>query len=120
MFRFTVTAREQSGAARTGLLETAHGRVETPAFFPVATRAAVRGLPWSMVRELGAQAVLNNTYHLYLRPGSGLIRQLGGLHRFSGWPGPQFRCFLEKLDKFLMVPSCHWPYLLLLFYTIGF
>lgn len=88
MFGFTVTSREKSGAARTGLLETAHGRVETPAFFPVGTRAAVKGLPWSMVRDLGAQAVLNNTYHLYLRPGSGLVRQLGGLHRFSGWDRP--------------------------------
>jgi len=88
MFRFTVTAREENGAARCGRLETAHGAIDTPAFFPVGTRAAVKGLPWSMVRELGAQAVLNNTYHLYLRPGSGLVRQLGGLHRFSGWDRP--------------------------------
>ncbi len=88
MFSFTVTAREKNCAARTGVMETAHGRVETPAFFPVGTRAAVKGLPWSMVRDLGAQAVLNNTYHLYLRPGSGLIQRLGGLHRFSGWDRP--------------------------------
>jgi queuine tRNA-ribosyltransferase len=86
MFSFTVTATD--GPARTGVMETPHGSVETPAFFPVATRAAVKGLPWWMVRELGAQAVLNNTYHLYLRPGSGLIQRLGGLHRFSGWDRP--------------------------------
>ncbi len=88
MFSFKVTARDGITAARAGRLETAHGTVETPAFFPVGTRAAVKGLPWEMVRELGAQAVLNNTYHLYLRPGSGLIQGLGGLHSFSGWDRP--------------------------------
>ena len=76
------------GKARLGLLKTPHGDVPTPAFMPVGTRASVKGLPPFLLREAGARIVLSNTFHLGLRPGSALIRELGGLHRFMGWDGP--------------------------------
>ena len=76
------------GAARRGRLTTPHGVVETPVFMPVGTRATVKSLTPDDVRESGAQIVLANTYHLFLRPGHALIRELGGLHRFMGWDGP--------------------------------
>ncbi len=85
-FAFTLTGRD--GQARTGRLETPHGTVETPAFMPVGTRGAVRGVTQRALEEAGAQIVLANTYHLYLRPGDDLIADRGGLHRFIGWPGP--------------------------------
>jgi queuine tRNA-ribosyltransferase len=78
----------RSGSARRGRLLTPHGVVETPAFFPVGTHGAVRGLTPSDLRALGVQGVLANTYHLHLRPGDELIERLGGLHRFMGWRGP--------------------------------
>jgi queuine tRNA-ribosyltransferase len=71
--------------ARAGCLTTAHGVVQTPAFMPVGTRAAVTGLTAQELRELGAEMILGNTYHLALRPGPEAMRQLGGLHRFMGW-----------------------------------
>jgi queuine tRNA-ribosyltransferase len=73
---------------RAGLLTTPHGVVETPIFMPVGTQATVKGLTPEMVRDAGAQIILGNTYHLALRPGDELIRDLGGLHRFMNWPGP--------------------------------
>ena len=76
------------GAARRGRLTTPHGVVETPVFMPVGTRATVKSLTPDDVRASGAQIVLANTYHLFLRPGHALIRELGGLHRFMGWDGP--------------------------------
>jgi queuine tRNA-ribosyltransferase len=76
------------GAARAGVLRTAHGEVRTPVFMPVGTKATVKTLHPDEVRDLGAQIVLGNTYHLHFRPGSELIRDLGGLHRFMGWDGP--------------------------------
>jgi queuine tRNA-ribosyltransferase len=76
------------GHARAGLLHTPHGAVETPAFMPVGTQATVKGLTPEMVRDAGAQIILGNTYHLTLRPGDELIRDLGGLHAFMNWPGP--------------------------------
>lgn len=78
----------RDGAARTGRVQTAHGCFDTPAFMPVATQATVKGILPAQLREIGAQIVLANAYHLAVRPGSGLIRQLGGLHRFMGWKGP--------------------------------
>lgn len=84
--RFTVHAR--SGHARVGTVETPHGSFETPAFMPVGTRASVKGVLPHMVRQTGAEVLLNNTYHLMLRPGSELIRRLGGVHRFMNWDGP--------------------------------
>jgi len=78
----------RSGSARQGRLTTPHGVVETPAFMPVGTQGAVKGLLHRDLHELGASILLSNTYHLYLRPGDGLIARLGGLHAFIGWPGP--------------------------------
>jgi len=75
-------------AARTGLIRTAHGAVETPAFMPVATQGTVKSLSPADLRSAGAQIVLANTYHLFLRPGHDVVRELGGLHRFMAWGGP--------------------------------
>jgi queuine tRNA-ribosyltransferase len=76
------------GAARTGRLTTPHGVVRTPAFMPVGTAGAMKGMHWREVREAGADIVLGNTYHLMLRPGAERIAALGGLQRFTGWGGP--------------------------------
>jgi len=75
------------GAARAGRLTTAHGVVETPIFMPVGTHATVKALGPDDLRAAGAQIVLANTYHLFLRPGHDLVKELGGLHRFMGWDG---------------------------------
>jgi queuine tRNA-ribosyltransferase len=83
---FCVTHRD--GAARCGELVTSHGRVETPAFMPVGTRGAVKAVTHRDLIDLGAQILLANTYHLFLRPGDTLIARAGGLHRFMSWPGP--------------------------------
>jgi queuine tRNA-ribosyltransferase len=83
---FTLTATE--GAARAGVLRTAHGDVPTPAFMPVGTKATVKGLEPVRLRELGAAILLGNTYHLHFRPGEETVAELGGLHRFMGWDGP--------------------------------
>src|SRR6188768_4536044 len=76
------------GAARTGRLTTPHGVVGTPAFMPVGTTGAMKGMHWREVREAGADIVLGNTYHLMLRPGAERIAALGGLQKFTGWNGP--------------------------------
>ncbi|HWL18529.1 MAG TPA: tRNA guanosine(34) transglycosylase Tgt [Bradyrhizobium sp.] len=76
------------GPARTGRLATPHGVVRTPAFMPVGTAGAMKGVHWREVREAGADIVLGNTYHLMLRPGAERIASLGGLQRFTGWNGP--------------------------------
>jgi queuine tRNA-ribosyltransferase len=85
-FDFTIDATD--GRARRGLLMTPHGAIETPVFAPVGTQATVKAMQPRDLRELGASLILSNTYHLYLRPGDELIRDLGGLHRFMGWDGP--------------------------------
>jgi queuine tRNA-ribosyltransferase len=82
---FEIRARE--GAARTGLIETGHGPISTPAFVPLATRGSVKSLDASEVAELGYEIVLGNTFHLMLLPGGERIAGLGGLHRFMGWEG---------------------------------
>lgn len=82
---FRVLSRDFHTAARVGELGTAHGVVETPVFMPVGTQATVKSLTPDDLREIGAGIILGNTYHLYLRPGSTLIEQLGGLHRFMAW-----------------------------------
>jgi len=74
------------GAARLGRLTTPHGVVETPVFMPVGTLASVKAVSQDILEELGVQILLGNTYHLYLRPGVGQVRELGGLHRFMAWP----------------------------------
>jgi queuine tRNA-ribosyltransferase len=86
VFTFSLTATD--GRARTGAFSTPHGIVETPAFMPVGTQATVKALDPDDLRAVGAQMLLANAYHLHLRPGAELIRQLGGLHRFMGWDGP--------------------------------
>jgi queuine tRNA-ribosyltransferase len=78
----------RDGEARTGVLTTPHGVVRTPAFMPVGTAGAMKGMHWREVRESGADIVLGNTYHLMLRPGAERIAALGGLQRFTGWGGP--------------------------------
>src|ERR1043166_2592903 len=83
---FEVTATD--GAARAGILRTAHGDVPTPVFMPVGTKATVKSLHPDEVRAAGARILLGNTYHLHFRPGEDLIAELGGLHRFMGWDGP--------------------------------
>jgi queuine tRNA-ribosyltransferase len=83
---FEVTATD--GAARAGVLRTAHGDVPTPAFMPVGTKASVKSLHPDEVRDAGAHILLGNTYHLHFRPGADLIAELGGLHAFMGWDGP--------------------------------
>jgi len=83
---FQLLHRDQH--ARAGLLNTPHGPVETPTFMPVGTQGTVKGLTSEMVRAAGAQIILGNTYHLALRPGDELIRDLGGLHKFMHWDGP--------------------------------
>jgi len=77
-----------SGAARSGYYQTPHGGFETPNFMPVGTRASVKGVPYHLLRDLGAQVTLVNTYHLWLRPGEDLIDRMGGIQRFTGWNGP--------------------------------
>jgi queuine tRNA-ribosyltransferase len=83
---FDVTHRD--GLARRGRLRLPHGVVETPAFMPCGTRGAVKAVTMDTVRALGAEIVLANTYHLYLRPGADLIARVGGLHAFMGWDRP--------------------------------
>lgn len=85
MFDFTVESLCAGTAARAGLLSTPHGLVHTPVFMPVGTQATVKTLSPDELRELGAECILSNTYHLHLRPGSEVIARLGGLHRFMGW-----------------------------------
>ncbi|MBA3787579.1 MAG: tRNA guanosine(34) transglycosylase Tgt [Actinobacteria bacterium] len=83
---FSVVATD--GAARAGILRTAHGEVRTPAFMPVGTKGTVKSLDPDELRAVGSQIILGNTYHLHFRPGDELIAELGGLHVFSGWDGP--------------------------------
>ena len=85
-FAFEVEARD--GAARAGRLTTPHGVVETPCFMPVGTKATVKAVEPRELRELGAQIVLGNTYHLYFRPGTEVVAAHGGLHGFMQWDGP--------------------------------
>jgi queuine tRNA-ribosyltransferase len=85
-FSFRLIATD--GAARTGEMTTAHGVVHTPAFMPVGTQAAVKGVHHDDVRAAGAELLLANTYHLMLRPSAERVAALGGLHAFMGWPGP--------------------------------
>jgi len=85
---FTLLHSDTSTAARRGRLTTRHGIVETPIFMPVGTQGTVKAVTPVHLREIGAQIILGNTYHLNLRPGSERIRDLGGLHRFMGWDGP--------------------------------
>lgn len=84
--KFSATAKD--GAARRGVLTTPHGKFRTPAFIPVGTQATVKSLDTDDLRRVKAEIVLSNTYHLYLRPGTPLIKRLGGIHQFMDWNGP--------------------------------
>jgi queuine tRNA-ribosyltransferase len=83
---FSVTAKR--GNARAGVLSTPHGDIQTPAFIPVGTKAGVKGVLPEQLKALGSQAVLANTYHLYLQPGEQVVKNAGGLGKFMGWKGP--------------------------------
>ncbi|MBI2511533.1 MAG: tRNA guanosine(34) transglycosylase Tgt [Opitutae bacterium] len=85
---FDLLKTDTATAARRGRLRTRHGVIETPIFMPVGTQGTVKALTPAQLREIGAQIILGNTYHLSLRPGSELVRELGGLHAFMGWDGP--------------------------------
>lgn len=78
----------KSGLARCGVLSTRHGEIQTPIFMPVGTQATVKGMTPDQLTAIDAQIILGNTYHLNLRPGSGLVQEMGGLHRFMGWDKP--------------------------------
>ncbi|MEH0109405.1 tRNA guanosine(34) transglycosylase Tgt [Tersicoccus sp. MR15.9] len=94
-FSFRVTARlnettSSTAAGRTGVIDTPHGQIRTPAFIPVGTQAAVKAVLPESIADLGGQAVLANAYHLYLQPGADIVDEAGGLGRFMNWPGPTF------------------------------
>ena len=88
MFKFEIDMKDTDSGARNGRFHTPHGILTTPVFAPVGTAATVKALRPSDLQELGATLILSNTYHLYLRPGDELIRDLGGLHTFMGWDDP--------------------------------
>lgn len=85
---FERVASDPSSSARAGIIQTAHGPIETPAFAPVASQGAVKALPHKEIEVLGAQLLLSNAYHLFLRPGVDAVRALGGLHKFISWSKP--------------------------------
>lgn len=85
-FTYSITARQ--GRARAGIFRTPHGDLPTPIFAPVGTQATVKAVTPAQLEEIGANLVLSNTYHLYLRPGADLVAEMGGLHEFMRWPHP--------------------------------
>ena len=85
---FELLASDQHSKARRGRLKTAHGMIDTPAFMPVGTQGSVKGVSPRELRELNAQIILGNTYHLFVRPGLDVIKHFGGLHNFMSWDGP--------------------------------
>ncbi len=85
---FKIEKKLKNNLGRAGILQTPHGDILTPAFVPVGTKASVKALTPEQVLDLGAEAILANTYHLYLQPGDELVAQAGGLHKFMNWPGP--------------------------------
>src|ERR1700735_5392907 len=87
-FHMPFHIEKTAGAARLGRMLTPHGEIETPVFMPVGTVASVKGVPQDVLEELGVQILLNNTYHLYLRPGVEMVRKLGGLQKFMAWDHP--------------------------------
>ena len=86
--KFEILAKDTNTSARLGRLTTPHGVIDTPAFMPVGTAGTVKGVTPEEVRDSGAQIILGNTFHLYLRPGTDVINKFGGLHNFMGWDGP--------------------------------
>lgn len=88
--KFTIEKELTNGRGRVGKIETTHGVINTPAFIVVGTKGTVKALTPEQISSLGAEAVLANTYHLYLQPGEEIVRQAGGLHKMMNWPGPTF------------------------------
>ncbi|MFO0862349.1 MAG: tRNA guanosine(34) transglycosylase Tgt [Candidatus Saccharibacteria bacterium] len=89
-FSFSITSELNNSKARVGTISTPHGDIKTPAFITVGTAATVKALTPEQVASVGAQAVLANTYHLYLRPGEAVVKKASGLHKFMHWQGPMF------------------------------
>ena len=89
-FTFEISHSPEKSLARAGTISTPHGDIATPAFIPVGTKATVKAVLPETMKELGAQALLSNAYHLYLQPGSDVLDEAGGLARFMNWPGPTF------------------------------
>jgi len=85
---FELITSSLSSRARRGRLVTTHGVIDTPAFMPVGTQGSVKAVSPRELRELKAQIILGNTYHLFVRPGINVIKHFGGLHRFMNWDGP--------------------------------
>src|SRR3989337_322667 len=85
---FKITSKDKKTKARAGMIKTPHGSIETPQFIPVGTQGSVKAVSPRDLKEMGAQVVLANTYHLHLRPGEELIKKLGGLSKFMSWSGP--------------------------------
>src|SRR4030065_56626 len=88
MSNFDVLYKDSTSQARRGLLITAHGKVETPAFMPIGTAGAVKGITPQQLKETGADIILANTYHLMLRPGVEAVEKVGGLHKLMAWNNP--------------------------------
>lgn len=86
--KYNLLKQDESSSARLGIIETAHGNINTPIFMPVGTRGTVKAMSTDELKELGAEIILGNTYHLYLKPGMEIIRMAGGLHKFMNWDRP--------------------------------
>ena len=100
MIQFELDAND--GNSRAGVLQTPHGTIHTPSFMPVGTLGTVKAMTSGEIKELGAEIILGNTYHLHLRPGDELVRKMGGLHQFMNWDGP----ILTDSGGFKIF---HWP-----------
>ena len=86
--KYSLIKKDNKTAARRGMISTPHGEIQTPVFMPVGTAATVKAMRPEQVEDLGAEIILSNTYHLYLRPGHELIKEAGGLHKFMNWHKP--------------------------------
>ncbi|MGB0243283.1 MAG: tRNA-guanine transglycosylase, partial [Bacteroidia bacterium] len=88
-FTFDLQKTDEKSNARAGVIQTDHGAIETPIFMPVGTAATVKGVPRNFLKEeINADIILGNTYHLYLRPGTDILKESGGIHGFSNWDRP--------------------------------
>ncbi|MFI5265292.1 MAG: tRNA-guanine transglycosylase [Candidatus Levyibacteriota bacterium] len=88
MISFKILKQSSKSRARVGVIKTPHGEIETPTLVGVATQATMKALTWEQVRETGTQVLIENTFHLHLKPGEKIIKKAGGLHKFSNWNGP--------------------------------
>lgn len=108
MFKFELLKTSKDSKARLGKITTNHGEIETPIFMPVGTRATVKTMTPEELKDIGAQIILSNTYHLFLRPGTEIIEKAGGLHKFMNWDKPiltdsgGFQVFLYQIIEKLL------------------